>query len=121
MEVPSLSLAEVVSKASFKLSNLITGEHQEGGEPMGPGGPEEYDDTSMALDGEPEVHAMPTELQYLFAKSRSGPLRESLDGDPLFRALPQRAPENNHRGDGKGGQDRLLRSLQQQLLQALRL
>ena len=59
VDVPLLTLTDVVAKASFKLSNLITGEKPPGEYPPGPtadsGAP-------MVLDWETEVLAMPPEL-----------------------------------------------------------
>jgi len=113
-----LTVTDVVAKASFTLSSLITTEEH----PHGAQVPVETS-SQMVMDWEDRVLALPPDLAYLFDKSRAGhrlQLKTYLDDLPDFAGLPARAPENNHGGDGKGGSDRLLRSLQQQVLHAIR-
>ena len=68
---------------------------------------------------------LPAELAFLWNGAASGErklnLASILEGVPRFHQLPSKAADNNHRGDGKGNNDRLLKSYQQTLLHILRL
>ena len=71
----------------------------------------------------PEV-SLPPDLLTLWQRALTGTrkvdLKAFLDGLPIWKEVPTRAPENNHRGDGKGSRDKLYRYWSQMLLHLIR-
>ena len=127
VDIPQLTLPPHVAQASFALCELISHRDQDeiddadvDAEETAKGGASPV----VSLEWETAPLPLPADLKYLWEKSREGqrlPLREVLEGVPNFSDLPAKAPENNHRQDGKAAADRVLKSVQQGILQSLRL
>ena len=115
IEVPALTLSGPAADASFQLLELLNTSHMEGDPPEQP-------DTSIdGLPWEEQLEELPKELLYLLQKASAGDrldLSETLKDVPRWAGLPSRAPDNNHR---QSKADRDLKSIQQSLLQGLRL
>ena len=116
IDINQVDLPDNASAGSFALLEAITGEGAE--EPQD-------DDTgkdigeAMVLEWEPQHEDLPKEFLYLWEKSKSGQrvdLKDILDHFPRYNQLPLRAPENNHKADGKHSNDKQLRTHQQVIL-----
>jgi len=122
VDVPQLTLPPHVSAASFALCELI--EYKDPPSPMDADVDPDADEVAGCLAWEPAPVSLPPDLHYLFKKSETGqrlPLRDILVGVPHYSQLPERAPDNNRRQDGKSQADKTLKSNQQFVLQTLRL
>ena len=76
------------------------------------------------FDWEELPEELPVDLQKLYVRF-TGPTGKKFDihfleGVSTFTVLPLRAPENNHRGDARNGQDKIMRATQQEILHCLR-
>ena len=130
VEVPSLKLPEKSADAAMGLYELWT----RGGAARGTEFSEAKvkkraanETSAMEEDGaepgaeqrlpwEEAEEDLPEDLAQLWARAQEGTkkldVKRLLQDIPVFRQLPARPPENNHRGDGKGQHDKALRVFQ---------
>ena len=85
---------------------------------------DEEDVTAERLPWEEPLAPLPAELQTCLQHVQQGtrlPWRQILSEVPTFQGLKARAEDNNHGADAKAPQDRLLKSLQQKVLNLQRM
>ena len=140
MEVPTFDLSDKQAEAAYALASHA--EHVQGGMQLDerppvalggvslgappPGaeeGEEEDDEPSFGWE-EPTVDT-PKELLELWRRAEAGEhrieLKRLLEKFPHLRGVPQRAPDNNMRGDQKKREDKFLKVMQQNFLNILRI
>jgi hypothetical protein len=137
VDIPGLDLNDRSSEAAFALAAIIQGETPEvvpqsvqagkaQGAKQGAEAQEEEEDEEVEFDWEESLEELPVDLRCLYKKfsacagNQKFDIKQFLENIPKYDVLPARAPENNHRGDGKGAADRNLRAQQQNWLHCLR-
>ena len=128
VEVAGLDLTDRSSEAAFALASVIQGDQEREKTPqeeLAAGAATGQAEEETAFEWEEEPEELASDLQVLWKKySGAGgtkfDIRAFLDQVPTFSQLPQKAPENNHRQDGKSGIDRALKAAQQSQLHSLR-
>ena len=130
VEVPALELTERGSEVAFTLADLWQS-HLDGTASASPGlagmprnsTREQEEDEEPTLPWETPQVPLEAELQRCLKRVDSGekfPARQMLDDIPVYSGLKARAEENNHGQDGKSMQDKMLKALQQRMLNAAR-
>ena len=140
VEVPTFDLSDKQAEAAYALASHA--EHVQGGmqvderPPVASGGvslgappagaeerEEEEDEPSFGWE-EPTVDT-PKELLEDWRRAEEGEhrieVKRLLEKFPHLRGLPQRAPDNNMRGDHKKREDKFLKVMQQNVLNILRI
>ena len=121
IDMPQPTLADRCADAAFSLAGLWTGsfmedDYGEEGDPHSD--PHSEAEVRLSWD-EPEVEA-PAELAYIWKEVTAGrrklDTRGFLEACPVFKGLPQKPPENNHRVDNKKAEDKLLKAWQATVL-----
>ena len=76
----------------------------------------QVDEETAGLQWDQPEEDLPADLLQLWERASTGTkkldVRRLMQEVPVYKKLPSRPPENNHRGDGKGQQDRTLKSYQ---------
>ena len=133
LDLPSLELSDKASDVAFRLADRW---QELLGTPVVPGlelrakrEPGAEDPDSGAEEDEPrlpwedEVVPLPEDLKVVLERLNAGGRAEArrlLEQVPVFRGLKVRSEDNNHKGDSKGSYDKLLKSIQQRLLNLAR-
>ena len=86
---------------------------------------EEDEEAAARFDWDEPLYELPSDLQALWEGVRSHArkldLRSVLEAVPKYNVIPLKAPENNHRGDGKRERDRQVKAWSQTLLHNIRI
>ena len=124
VNLPSLELREAPAEVAFRLADRWQGK---GAAPTGKEEREEEQQEEQVEEPflwESHVEALPSDLARLLQRATAGErldVKQLLEVLPTFAGLKVRAEENNYRGDGKSQSDRWLKSLQQKILNLLRI
>ena len=130
LDVGTLQLSDGAAEASFRLAEGWATAAGSSSMPQAPQEPTKKDDEEDMAEGETPTFAwetpslqLPPDPAALLTKAQAGErldLKMFLENIPLWQGLKTRAEENNHRADGKGAWDRVLKGLQQKVLHILR-
>ena len=124
VDTPLIELSDRASEAAFGLATVFSEDQPPKGE-FPEEGSEGEEHADMVMEWDEPLMSLPPELTYLWTGANTGDRRlnlaQVLVGAPRFREIPGKAPENNHRQDGKNFHDRQLKTYQQSILQLLRL
>ena len=86
---------------------------------------EEEENAAARFEWDEPLYELPSDLQALWEGVRSHArkldLRSVLEAVPKYNVIPLKAPENNHRGDGKRERDRQVKAWSQTLLHNIRI
>jgi hypothetical protein len=127
VEVSHLDLCDKSSDAAFALCALLA---QYMGSPGLPqqaeedANEEDDQESPSRLEWDEQLAPLPGELSLIWqgvkGSARKLDLRQLLETVPKFMDLPNQAPTNNHRLDGKKDQDKSIKAWSQSLLHSLR-
>jgi mannosyltransferase OCH1-like enzyme len=114
IEVPQAQLSPVAAEVAFKLSEKWSQSAL----------PNDSDEHVPRLSWQIEYEDLPADLKLVCGKLRSGDkldVKRLLDGIPLWSELKSKAEDNNHRLDSKNNHDKFLKTIQQKILNCLRI
>ena len=132
--LPSLELKPIESEVAFKLADCweqveqlaararVPDKNPAGTAPAEEEGEEHPQDMHFLWDSPPEP--LPEDLAAILARAGHGErldLKSLLDAVPLWQGLKARSEENNYRNDKQAPHDKFLRSMQQRVLNVIRI
>ena len=109
VDTPLIELSNRASEAAFGLATVFSEDQPPEGE-FPEEGSEGEEHAGMVMEWDEPLMSLPPELTYLWTGANTGDrqlnLAQVLVGVPRFKEIPGKAPENNHRHDGKKFHDR---------------
>ena len=119
VDVPSLQLSDRGAEVAFALAQRWSQDDDPGDVMMTTTdksvvrNEDEVKEKEVMMAWDTPTEDLPTDLQALWARVQTGgPIvdtRSFLEGIPIFKQIAAKAPINNHRGDSKSTQDKLLK------------